>query len=250
MITGRELFRGKALFAIKGGGECLKQRIELLDLWRSLCLCVMIVFHLCYDLALFGVISMEAMASLPARLLSYDVGGCFILISGICLRFSRDPVRRGFFVFCAGLLVSLVTGLVKQPVLFGILQCIGICMMLCGVLRKKLEGRLGVGFALICLALFAVTWWATSTITVNIRFLFPIGLRTGDFYSADYYPLFPWLFLYLIGMVFGKKLDEHRESAVVQWRFPRWMTFPGRHSLLIYLLHQPVLYGLTWLMFG
>lgn len=228
----------------------MEQRIELLDLWRSLCLCAMIAFHLCYDLALSGVIPMTVMTSLPARLIAYDVGGCFIFISGICLRFSRDPVRRGFFVFCAGLLVSLVTMLMKMPVLFGILQCIGVCMMLCGMLRQRIEGRLGIVFALVCLGLFALTWWATSSIKVNITYLFPIGLRREGVYSADYYPIIPWLFLYLIGMVFGKKLDEHREYAVFQRKFPRWMTFPGRHSLLIYLLHQPILYGLMWLMFG
>ena len=91
----------------------MNQRIELLDFWRSLCLLIMVAFHLCYDLALFGVIPMDVMTSLPARLIAYDVGGCFIFISGICLRFSREPVRRGFVIFCAGALVTAVTALLE-----------------------------------------------------------------------------------------------------------------------------------------
>lgn len=228
----------------------MKQRVELLDLWRSLAVLLMLVYHGLYDLELFGVLAPGTMGTPWALVLRYGCSASFILISGAVLHFSRDPVRRGFFVFCAGLLVSLVTALVKQPVLFGILQCLGICMMLCGTFRKQIKELSGIGFALVCAGLFALTWWATSAITVNIKFLFPVGLRTENFYSSDYYPVFPWLFLYLIGMVLGKYLEKHRDSSLLRRRFPRWMTFPGRHSLLIYLLHQPILYGLTWLLFG
>ena len=228
----------------------MKQRIGLFDLWRSLAVCGMVAFHLCYDLALFGRIPMAAMLSLPVRAVGFLLGGSFLLLSGICLRFSRAPVRRGFLIFCAGLAVSLVSALAEQPVKFGILQCIGVCMMLCGALRERIEKKLGVGFALCCLALFVGTWWLTARVTVDIRFIYPLGFRSADFFSADYYPLLPWLLLYLLGMVLGRFLENHRDAAVLRRQFPRWMTFPGRHSLLIYLLHQPILYMLCRVMFG
>ena len=228
----------------------MNQRIELLDFWRSLCLFIMVAFHLCYDLALLGVIPMDVMTSLPARLIAYDVGGCFIFISGICLRFSREPVRRGFFVFCAGALVTVVTALLRMPVAFGILQCIGVCMMLCGALREKIEPRLGVPFALINLALFLGTWFLTANVTVYIKLLYPLGMHAPEFFSADYWPLLPWAFLYLIGMYFGKLIEQNRANPLFSVQFPQWTTFPGRHSLIIYLLHQPVLYGACLLFFG
>ena len=182
----------------------MRQRIELLDFWRSLCLLAMIGFHFCYDLMLFGRIPESVMHSLPARLIAWDLGGCFILISGICVRFSRDPLRRGFIVFCAGAAVSAVTTLMGVPVVFGILQMISLCMILYGLLRERIERHIGGRFAAVNLVLFAATWFLTSRRTVDIKFLYPFGLRPADFFSADYWPVFPWIFLFLIGMFFGK----------------------------------------------
>jgi len=228
----------------------MRNRIELLDLWRSLCLFVMVGFHLCYDLMLFGVIPEGVMTSLPARLIAYDVGGCFIFISGICLRFSRNPVRRGFFVFCAGAAVTLVTWLLHMPVAFGILQLIGICMMLCGALRERMETRLTGRFLILCLLLFFGTWALTACVTVKTQLLYPLGLHGADFFSADYWPLLPWGFLFLIGMWFGRRIDECRAAPLFSKAFPAWLTWPGRHSLWVYLLHQPVLYGLCFVIFS
>jgi len=225
------------------------KRIELLDFWRSLCILIMIAFHFCYDLALLGILPMQMMESLPARLIAYDVGGCFVFISGICLCFSHDPVRRGFFVFCAGALVTAVTALIHMPVAFGILQLIGISMMLCGALRERIDRLLGLPFVLGCAALFAVTWILTGTISVDIMYLYPLGLHTEKFFSADYWPLFPWLFLFLIGMCFGKQIRCCREVPLFNRTFPAWTTFLGKHSLIVYLLHQPILYGICRLIF-
>ena len=227
----------------------MKQRIELLDFWRSLCLLIMIAFHLCYDLALFGVISMDVMTSLLAKLIAWDVGGCFVFISGICVRFSHDPLRRGFVVFCAGTVVTLVTALLGMPVAFGILQLLGICMMLYVPLKGYLETHIGLPFVLVNFALFLTTWLLTARVTVVVKLLYPLGLHTADFFSADYWPLLPWMFVFLIGTFFGKKLEENRDNPLWTLHFPAWMTYPGRHSLIVYLLHQPLLYGACWLLF-
>jgi len=226
----------------------LKQRIEFLDLWRSLCLLIMAAFHFCFDLMLFGVVPERVMTSLPARVLAYDVGGCFVLLSGICVRFSRNPLRRGFFVFCVGAVVTVVTVLLGMQIAFGVLQLLGVCMMLYAPLRSRLEQCIGWPFAACCLALFAATWLLTSRISVDITLLYPIGLTTDAFYSADYWPFFPWVFVFLIGTVFGKKLEETPECPLWNRHFPAWMTFLGRHSLPVYLIHQPILYGACWLL--
>lgn len=227
----------------------MKQRIELLDLWRSLCVAAMVVFHLCYDLMLFGRIPAAAMRSFPALLITYVSGGSFILISGICLRFSRDPIRRGFFVFCLGAAVTAVTALLKMPVAFGILELIGVSMMLCGALRERITRHIGAPFALANALAFVGTWLLTAKLRVPWKMLYPIGLRSADFFSADYWPVFPWIFLYLLGMALGSAVEQKRAHPLLQKRFPAALTFAGRHSLCIYLLHQPVLYGICWLIF-
>ncbi|MBE6914343.1 MAG: DUF1624 domain-containing protein [Ruminococcaceae bacterium] len=226
------------------------KRMEVLDVWRSLSFAAMIVHHLCYDLEHFGVLAAGTMASLPLRALSWVCGGSFILLSGACARFSRSGVRRGFVVLCVGALVAAVTAMVQLPVRFGILQMLGVSMIAYALLRHRLERVLGWPFALVCVVLFALSEWVTSSVWVDINFLYPFGFRTREFYSSDYYPLLPWGFLFLIGACFGKYIEKHADHPLLQRSFSAALTFVGRHSLLIYVLHQPLLYGACFLLFG
>ena len=77
-----------------------------------------------------------------------------------------------------------------------------------------------------------------------------LGFTAPGFYSADYFPLFPWLFLFLVGTALGGWCLEHRESKILTASLPGALTWPGRYSLLIYVLHQPVLYGVSYLIWG
>ncbi len=227
----------------------MKQRFDWLDLWRSLAVMTMLVFHTLLDLELFGVLRPGTMESPLADVVRYLGGGSFILISGMLVLRSDNSRRRGFFLFCIGLAVAAATALAGLPVRFGILQLLGICMMLCGALRERLLRLTGSAFAAACLLLFAGTWFLTSRVTVSWRLLYPLGLRTKDFFSADYWPLLPWSFLYLLGTQLGAVLlrggAKERRHAI-----PAALTFPGRHSLVIYLAHQPILYGLFLLLFS
>lgn len=226
------------------------KRIQVLDLWRSLCIVLMLVYHAFYDLELTGVLAAGTMQRPAALAAGWICGGGFILLSGAVARFSRSAARRGFAVFCAGVLVSAATALVGLPVKFGVLQLLGVCMMLFGALRPRLEPHLGARLALGCAVLFVVTAWLTSAIRVDIMFVYPLGLRSASFYSSDYYPLLPWAFLFLIGACLGKYLESRADAPLLRRAFPAVLTFPGRHSLLIYLLHQPILYGACKLMLG
>ena len=220
----------------------MRSRIDGLDLWRSAAIAAMLVYHALYDLEYFGMLAPGISGRPLALALRWACAGSFILISGAVARFSRDPIRRGFFLLVLGLAVTAATMAVGQPVLFGILHCLGICLMLYGAGRKRAFGmdrRLSV---LLCAALFIGTAFLTKRVEVDIKILFPLGFRYEGFYSADYYPLLPWIFLFMIGTAIGEML----EKRAVYRSFPRWATFPGRHSLLIYLLHQPVLFGLAW----
>lgn len=223
------------------------KRIEILDLWRSVCVWMMLVYHALYDLSLFGVLPGSLATHPLARVYCYLGAGGFVLLSGICVRFSRDPLRRGFFVFCCGILVTAATTLAGYPVTFGVLSLLGCAMLLYGAAKKRIEPLLGPAFAAVCLALFAGTWILTALVRVPFPYLYPLGFRTETFYSADYFPLLPWLFLFLLGCCLGKGLEG---VPLGNRRFPKALTLCGRHSLLIYLLHQPLFYGLCLLMAG
>ena len=226
------------------------KRMEVLDVWRSLSIAAMIVHHVLYDLEHFGVLADGTMQTLPVRALSWICGGSFILLSGACARLSRSGLKRGFTVLCAGAVVAVATALVQLPVKFGILQLLGVSMIAFALLRKRLEPMLGWKLVVVCVALFALSEWVTSSVWVDINFLYPFGFRTREFYSSDYYPLLPWGFLFLIGACLGKCIEAHAEHPLLRRRFPAALTFPGRHSLLIYLLHQPLLYGACKLLVG
>lgn len=220
----------------------MRQRIDGLDLWRSAAVAAMLVYHALYDLEYFGVLAPGSSGRPLALALRWACAGSFVLISGAAARFSRSPLRRGFLLLCLGLAVTAVTAAAGQPVLFGILHCLGVCRMLYAAVKARLGARRRGLFVLICAALFVGTALLTWHVLVDIKLFFPLGFRYEGFYSADYYPLLPWAFLFLIGTVVGEELEKHTDFR----SFPRWATFAGRHSLAIYLLHQPLFFGLAW----
>lgn len=166
-------------------------------------------------------------------------------------------LRRGVTVFAAGALVTAVT-LVFMPgerVIFGVLTFLGTAMLLTGVLEPLLKKVMpAVGLA-VSAVLFAVCYpvglgWVglggwklmlPQSLYANY-FTAIFGFLPFDFYSTDYFALLPWLFLFwagyfLHGVVGRARMEPLRRSVCPALG---WM---GRHSLLLYLLHQPVIYG-------
>ena len=82
----------------------------------------------------------------------------------------------------------------------------------------------------------------------SVPFLFPLGLPGPGFYSADYFPLIPWIFLFWTGLFLWRFLRPYAEETVRGWPACRPLVWLGRHSLWAYLLHQPVLLGFIFLL--
>ncbi|MGI5936868.1 MAG: heparan-alpha-glucosaminide N-acetyltransferase [Oscillospiraceae bacterium] len=222
------------------------KRIDLLDAWRSLAILCMLVYHFLYDLTVFGFMETEKFESPGLDALQLFICCSFILVSGISSRFSRNNVGRGLIVLCAGLLVMLGAYVAGEPILFGILQFLGVATIIYGLAGKYIE-RLNRNIAApLFLVLFAVTWVWTENTLVEATWLWPLGFIHRDFYSADYFPLMPWFFLFLFGTWVGGIIKELKEASWLHTPLHPALTWPGRHSLLIYLLHQPVLYGICW----
>jgi uncharacterized membrane protein len=226
----------------------VRTRIGLLDAWRSLAIVIMVGYHFLYDLALVGRMSWKDLYS--PGLNALQLFGCcsFILLCGISSRFSRSNVKRGLVTLSAGLLIMAGAYLAGRPVLFGILQFLGLSMLLYGLAGRAYERLPGLPAAAVCLVLFLLTRTWTKTTYVTARWRWPLGFRFEGFYSADYYPMLPWIFVFLIGTCLGGVILRHRDAVWLYTPVPAAVTWPGRNSLLIYLLHQPVLYSLCiWL---
>ena len=222
----------------------MSKRIWELDALRGLALLGMMGIHFVYDLVdLFGVWNWQQ----PAWYLFFknNYGAVFFLISGISVTLGRCPVKRGAQVFLCGFLCTGVTlgmyllGFAGKGIIIymGVLQCLGLCMMLWPLFRRCPDRALvALGLAM------TIAGWYLRTQAFPFWLLTPLGFAPYGFTSSDYFPLLPNFGYFLLGAVVGKRAYAGRKSLFPRETPPlglfRWL---GRHSLMIYLLHQPVL---------
>lgn len=222
----------------------MTKRIWELDALRGISILGMVGIHLLYDLA--------APLPLPLKLLQ-EWGGCiFLLLSGICITLGHRPIRRGLLVLGCGAVCTLVTwgmyalGFASNQLIiwFGVLHCLGVCMLLWSVFRRLSPLPMGA-----LAGIFIVLGFCLESVLLPTPWLIPLGIRFSGFVSADYFPLLPNLGFFLLGAVAGRKLYWKKQSLFSGVRPLRFLCFCGRHSLTIYLLHQPILCGILWLVF-
>ena len=225
----------------------MRRRFDVLDAWRTLAIVLMVAYHFLYDLYIFGVISADQLLSAPLNVLERVICCSFILLAGASARFSRNNLRHGLVVLGAGLVVEIGAAVAGQTIRFGVLMLLGSSMVLWHFLGKGLQRFPGWSVAAGSGVLFFAARWWTGRTAVSVPWLYPLGFISPGFYSADYFPLLPWFFLFLIGTALGGWCLAHRENRLLTVSLPGALTWPGRHSLIIYVLHQPVLYGISYL---
>jgi uncharacterized membrane protein len=222
-------------------------RIELIDALRGLSLVLMVLHHLLFDLSMFGMFPGWFLISWPIYVLHVIFASVFILLSGVSSRFSRSNVRRGLKTWGCALAVTLVTWAVGMPAWWGILHLLGFCMILYGLISRwldKMPERLGMALYLVLFLVLAVTILDRP---FDVKGLSILGIMNRDFLSSDYFPIFPWVLMFLFGTCFGRMVEEGRlPRKFYEFDMPVLPEI-GRKSLWIYMLHQPVLYGVTWL---
>jgi len=231
-------------------------RIVAIDLARSAALLGMAVFHFAYDLQMFGHLPRGTVASGGWRAFSILVAGSFLFLAGVSLVLAhgarlrwRAFGRRLARVAGAAALVSAGTYAVfpDRFVYFGILHSIAAASLI-GLLF--LRAPAGLTLMAACAALVAPHLIATSALPSP--WFDWVGLTPVPRPSVDFEPLLPWLAPFLLGLAAAQAIRRtgvpRRMAATKQSaRIWRGLAWPGRHSLIVYLLHQPVLLGLVWL---
>lgn len=228
----------------------IRRRFDILDAWRSLAIVLMLVYHFLFDLYIFGVMTPEQLFCPPLNLMQKLICSSFILLAGMSARFSRSNLRHGLTVLLAGAAVEIGAAVGGQTIRFGILMFMGASMLLYHVTGGWLRKIPGLPLTAGCAVLFLLTKWWTGRTAVSVGWLYPLGFLSPGFYSVDYFPLFPWLFLFLFGTVLGGVCLDRRQSPLLSVRLPAAVTWLGRHSLPVYVLHQPILYGVSYLIWG
>ena len=226
-----------------------KSRIWELDALRGVCILCVIVVHFLFDLSFFGGLDL----TLPAwYVFLQEYGGAiFVVLSGVCVTLGSKSVRRGLIVFSCGMLITAVTygmyrlGMSGADVVvkFGVLHLLGVCMLVYPAFKKLPPAMLTVLGLVI-----AITGYAIRGVVVPQHWLFPLGLTYEGFTSSDYFPLFPQLGYFLIGAAIGKTAYREKKTLLPgsfqKTGIARFFCWCGRQSLFIYLLHQPIVYGL------
>lgn len=250
-------------------------RLHLIDEYRGFVLINMIAYHAIWDMVYIFGENWQWYKSDIGFYWQQWICWSFILISGFCWQMGKQPLKRGFLVYGGGVIISLVT-MIAMPdsrVMFGILTLLGSSMILMiplDLLCRKVQPVIGsvisfllflftypvnrgyLGFGELRIVEIPVDWYANGFTTY-------LGFDEPGFYSTDYFSIIPWFFLFvtgyfLHGMVFkGTSQSNARQSWIIvllQKSVCSQLGWIGRRSLIIYMLHQPVVYGILQVFYG
>lgn len=227
-----------------------------IDTVRGVVVILMVYFHLMWNLFYFRVTAISVF-TFEWQAFARAIGSTFTFLLGLSLAIRRERVtgeflpylRRGLLIFGCGMLVSAATFVVlgaNEFVIFGILHLQGVALILCYLLARF------PAWVNVLLGVVVVIVGATIYNTlVPYPWLIPLGLQQQGRYMADYYPILPWFGPALFGVAAGKLLypGGNRSFVLPEWGDfapVRALRFLGRHSLIIYLVHQPIIIGVMF----
>ncbi len=262
--------------------SALSNRITELDLFRGIAVILMIFDHLMFDL--WGLFP-SVFADYPARngfwwkvyetayeywfwdvrvLVRGVVVFVFLALTGICCSFSRSNVKRAGKLFIVALLMSAVTfavgyaiGDLDIGILFGVLHCIAVTLFLVGLLEKLRADKLvylSVGILMLAAGIYlgrSVPYISYGSIP-TLQLLWRTVIGTAEC-GGDSFPLLLCGGQIMIGVFLGKWLYAKRKPLLFKKYKNNLLTFVGRHSLLVYVVHQiaiPVIVGGVMLLCG
>ncbi len=247
-----------------------KPRIALLDEVRGLCVVLMVVYHGFYTFGYYLDSEAHTALSRTCREL-FDFfmpveplfAGIFIFLCGLCCTLSRNNLKRGALlaVVAGGVTAVMAIGFPNDVIWFGVLHMLAVCILLYALLHRviaKIPGWLG---AAVCAILLVLCWnlpvqyaagffgirnvWELDVPrrVMQIKWLYPLGLGRIGGVQGDYFPLLPWIFCFFGGSFLGRYV--HRLPQVLKRSHVPPLAFIGRHALIVYVVHQPIIFGIV-----
>lgn len=242
-------------------------RLNFLDEIRGLAVFCMIFYHSFY---VCGTFFGQEWAN---RLFEFFMpvqpwfAGIFIFVCGVSCTLSKNNLKRGLILLGVAVGFTLVTALILPAlgfegteVYFGILHLLAISVLLYAFAEKKLGRISPFAGIILCAVLFAFTSGISegrlgygNLINISLpeglydnNYLVPLGIYAPWFYSADYFPIFPNIFIFISGALTGRICAER---GYPEWVYPERVEFLGklgRHSLVIYIVHMPVIFAVSY----
>ena len=234
--------------------ESSRRRIELIDALRGLSVVLMVIHHLLYNIWQFMNGPAWLFTNPVFDILHYFFAGLFIFLSGVSSRFSRDNIKRGAIVIIFAIIITYVTvRVINMPIWFGILHLLGFSMLFYGLTNKlwNIIPKFIAPFIYVAAVVFSIILLSNNHLTSDTVWvrdgLWILGWHQVGYISRDYFPILPWIFVFLLGTWAGWFVRERKlPPRFYSYKVP---FFPavGRKALIIYLLHQPILYVLVML---
>lgn len=213
------------------------ERIGEIDFFRVVAIALMVVFHFIYDLNEFVNININYESGFW-----YYIGKIaailFIVVSGVSSNFSKNKMKNAVKLLGYGILVSVATYFVFKDmyVRFGILHFLAI-MTLSSIFLNRLNL-----LSLFLIQSFSLFFYILSErIRIDTFWLIPFGFKYYGFTTVDYYPIFPYIIFYILG-IFIYRFIYSKGKRILQFEIKsNIIELVSKKSLAIYILHQPIL---------
>jgi len=235
-----------------------KDRFWEIDFLRGFAIILMIFFHIIYDLNFFSITNFRIYSGIILSIARLSAS-IFVVLAGISLSISYSKsknwlktndiilkfIKRGLKILFLGMIISVITWfyIPRGFVVFGILHFIGTSIILSLIfIRYRF---INIIFGLF----FIIVGFYLKSLTFDFNILIPLGFIPNNFWTIDYFPLFPWFGIFLIGISIGNIIypDFKRKYEIKDLSknlLVKSFCFLGRNSLLIYFLHQPIIIGI------
>lgn len=230
------------------------RRLPLFDVLRGIAIVAMVAYHFAFDLNFFAVFEADFYSDERLIAIRNGIVTVFLLLVGISLtlafrngpRWHRYAIRLLVLGACAAA-VSIGSAFLfpRSWIFFGVLHFIFAASILALPFIRWYRLNLLLGIAAI---VFGLSFSHPIFDSASLRW---IGLTTAKPITEDYVPLLPWFGVVLIGMFLGRLSLRRIDFAILAERQPKTrlgqsLAWFGRHSLAIYLVHQPILLGIVW----
>ncbi len=218
----------------------MTSRLDELDALRGIALGMMLVSNFVSDLNFFDI--MDVAEGSGWWWFSRLTAGLFVAVAGVAAFLASHKgdahrvLQRSLRLAGYAYAITLVTWLVipQAFVRFGVLHLLALAGLVALPLRGREKLALPVGAA--CLLLPWLTLSGGEW----------LGLRGYDYVTVDYFPLKPWLGVFLLAYFTGSYVYADRRPRL-PYEWPDGLLWLGRHTLPIYLLHQPIIVGMLLL---